>query len=128
MPTPIVPTVGRKVWFYKNAQQVEPIDATVIKVHAPDSEATPHTAVNLATFDPDTGDLGFVQSVAFHERTDPPFQNPHYSWMPYQAKQADKAATETKTYTDGTSATGPGSLPNQSPAQQDAAVEADQLP
>jgi hypothetical protein len=32
-------------------------------------------------------------------------------------------ATETKHYSDGSSATGPGPLPDQSPAQQDAAAE-----
>lgn len=95
MTTLITPTVGRKVWFYKNAQQVEPIDATVIKVHASAAEATPHSAVNLVMFEPDTGAQKFIEAVAFHERTDPPFPNAHYCWMPYQAKQAEKAATET---------------------------------
>ena len=41
------------------------------------------------------------------------------------ARGIEPAATETKVYTDGTSATGPGPLPEQSPAQQDqAAVDA----
>lgn len=43
-------------------------------------------------------------------------------WMPYQLGQAKAAqpapAFETKTYTDGTTVTGPGPFPDQSPSEQ----------
>lgn len=127
--TPITPTVGRKVWFYGGASQSEPWDATVVKVHAAPADATPTTPVNLSIIRPDTGQLLFLERVVFHDDSEG-FDGERFTWMPYQTAQVAKAlapgeqspvpAVETKTYTDGTSGTGPGQLPDQSPAQQDA--------
>ncbi len=132
MPTPITPSVGRKVWFYGGLSQSEPWDATVVKVHAAPADATPTTPVNLSIIRPDTGQALFLERVVFHDDSES-FDGERFTWMPYQTASAAKAlapgeqspvnAIETKTYTDGTSATGPGPLPDQSPAQQDAAEE-----
>lgn len=80
----ITPTVGRKVWFFADELQPEPMDATIIKVHG----AGPHADVNLDVIDPDDGTHLLVSDVSVgDERT----QVPHYRWMPYQQAQAAKA-------------------------------------
>ena len=146
-PTPITPTVGRKVWYYMDALQAQPWDATVIKVHAPADEATPDTPVNLLVINPDSGGSIFRPFIG-HRADEEGFTGERFAWMPYQTKVAatqavldtpvpfgqssggiapagnalePTLAVETKTYTDGSSTTGPGPLPDQSPAQQDAA-------
>jgi len=81
MSTPITPTVGRKVWFFVNHLQPQPIDATVIKVHG----TGPQAAVNLDVVDPDTGAHRCVTSVAVGDEDT---SIPHYRWMPYQQGQA----------------------------------------
>ena len=80
----ITPTVGRKVWFYLNADQREPIDATVIKVLG----VGPLAAVNLDTVDPDTGAHRCEHSVVVGDETT---TGRCYRWMPYQQGQAAKA-------------------------------------
>lgn len=109
MSTPITPTVGRKVWFYTNHLQAEPIDATVIKVHG----TGPQAAVNLDVVDPDTGAHRCVTSIAVGDENT---SIPHFRWMPYQQGQAKRAAeVGTATYPDGTAATGTLPLPATSP-------------
>lgn len=81
------PTVGLKVYFYANDQQHEPHDATVIKVLAPEHQATPFTPVNLLVIDPDDGG-GTFHSQVVHSPLPVPY--PHYRWMPYQYEQAAK--------------------------------------
>ena len=83
----ITPSVGRKVWFFRDDQQVEPIDATVVKVWASPEQAHPLTAVNLDCVDPLTGQHFFVPSVVASEE---PVANQHYRWMPYQKQVAAK--------------------------------------
>jgi hypothetical protein len=90
----IVPTVGRKVWFYRSAAQVAPIDATVIAVHATPEHAHPGTACNLFCVDPD-GRTFTMSSVC---AADEPVDHPHFRWMPYQQTQAAKQATEGSTH------------------------------
>lgn len=78
----ITPSVGRKVWFYENDQQSEPLDATVIKVWGD----TPSACVNLFVVD-GNGAASARCSVQ------PQHVNPtgtHYRWMPYQLGQAAK--------------------------------------
>lgn len=85
----IIPTVGRKVYFFANDTQEEPHDATIIKVHAKKEHATPTTAVNLLVINPDTGEVSLHTSVVAHDEPQP-FQ--HYRWMDYQKQQAKKSA------------------------------------
>jgi hypothetical protein len=99
---PIIPTVGRKVWFFENASQVEPWDATVIKVchqYTPADESgsptyiqvadCPTTPVNLLVTHPDLGVQSLVTNVTAGD-SGSPYQ--HYRWMPYQQAQAAKSA------------------------------------
>ena len=83
----ITPTVSRKVWFYENASQSQPMDATIIKVHGdPDSgELGPLSLVNLSVRQPDSGTHRFIHAVQASEE---PVDAPHYRWMPYQTGQA----------------------------------------
>lgn len=88
----IIPTVGRKVWFFEDGSQVEPIDATVIKVWESEvwasvERATPQTAVNLDCVDPLTGQHYLRSSVIV---SDVPIAGRHFRWMPYQLAQAAK--------------------------------------
>lgn len=81
----ITPTVSRKVWFFENGQQLEPHDATIIKVHG----TTPQAAVNLDVVHPDTGQHMLRTSVVVGDETT---AGTHYRWMPYQKGQAAKDA------------------------------------
>lgn len=87
--TTITPTVGRKVWYYANATQAEPIDATVVKVNNGEETATPETSVNLFLLHPD-GSIGFRPDVVV---SDEPTDREHFRWMPYQQQQASKEST-----------------------------------
>jgi hypothetical protein len=84
MAHPIVPSVGRKVWFYYDATQDRPFDATIIAVDGdkPDSRVTVYVI--------DDGG-----SVSVHKGLtagDDKTRGVHYRWMPYQQDQAAKAA------------------------------------
>lgn len=109
MPTPIIPTVGRKVWYYSHGNQAEPIDATVIKVHDDEGDGTvpvgktPNSPVNLLAIDPDTGALHFRPRIT-HHADDEGWQGERFAWMPYQTAQAAKA--EPPTLTDQATAEG----------------------
>lgn len=88
MTTPIIPTVGRKVWFFEYGGQAEPIDATIIKVWG----NYPTACVNLDVVDPLTGEHRFVASVMVGNETSVGW---HYRWMPYQQGQAAEEASAT---------------------------------
>lgn len=140
----ITPSIGRKVWYHPTLAEIESVmgvndltqalDATVIFVTDPDHVSlaitdhagTPHVRHGVLLVDHSLSYLGGKAS-----------------WMPHQLSQAKPIGgapvgpaeiisgplevleptreIETKIYTDGTSATGPGPLPDLSPAQQDAA-------
>ena len=82
----ITPTVGRKVWYYANNGQDEPIDATVIKVHG---EPSPRSPVNLFIVGPEGDTFTKTEVVVGDEFT----EGTHYRWMPYQRQQASKDST-----------------------------------
>lgn len=95
----IIPTVGRKVWYYPSTDvhdddvemivhnrdgEKQPLDATVIAVYADD-------IVNLSIFDVH-GHIFCrrnVKLLADGERK--PSMGRFATWMPYQVKQAEKA-------------------------------------
>lgn len=77
----ITPTVGRKAWYFEHPSQVEPIDATVIKVWG----TGPQAAVNLSVIDPYAGAQSLRSSVVVGDEST---STPHYRWMPYQQAQA----------------------------------------
>lgn len=81
----IPPTVGRKVYFYVNAAQRQPFDATIIRVALPPEEVQPETLCNLNYVDPDTGATTFVRDV---QASEDPVDVPHFRWMPTQVGQA----------------------------------------
>lgn len=87
MSVTITPTVGRKVYFFVDDNQLEPHDATIIKVHAPNWQANPFTLVNLLVTDPEG-----EQSVHYSVPCSPsPAPYPHFRWMDYQLAQARRA-------------------------------------
>ena len=127
--SPIKPTIGRRVWFRPSAQFLErnptvtqlgsgqPMDAGIVYVHH-------DHMVNLAVCD-HVGRTHMVPSVPLlagqWESSDDDYMV--CEWMPYQKGQAAKTeaapgAIESKAYGDGTTATGPGPLPELSPAEQ----------
>lgn len=85
----IVPSVGRKVWYYEDASQVEPIDGTIVRVMP--SEEPPHanSLVNVFIVEPG-GNTRLIPQIAVGEEG---WNIPHYRWMPYQMSQAVAAAT-----------------------------------
>lgn len=85
----ITPTVGRKVYFFADDKQIEPHDATIIKVHGLKEDAMPTTAVNLLVINPDTGEGALRTSVVAYDEPQP---FPHYRWMNYQKYQAARTA------------------------------------
>lgn len=122
----ITPSIGRKVWYWplpdEGINRNDPeqaCDASVIYVHGPE-----HVSIKIDDHAGTPHVRNTVLLVDFVDR-----QPGTASWMPYQEKAAKAAAPEaptapmeTKVYTDGTSATGPGPLPDLSSAQQDAAA------
>lgn len=86
----IVPTIGRKVWFYDNNSGMnrysdnQAFDATVIYVWGPtcvnvrvtDHAGQTHVRTSVPLRDPQDGDAHGKQIVA--------------TWMPYQVGQAKK--------------------------------------
>ena len=127
--SPIKPTIGRRVWFRPSAQFLErnptvtqlgsgqPMDAGIVYVHH-------DHMVNLAVCD-HVGRTHMVPSVPLLAGQWEPSDDDYMvcEWMPYQKGQAAKTeaapgAIESKAYGDGTTATGPGPLPELSPAEQ----------
>lgn len=84
----IIPSVGRKVWFYRNTSQQDPFDATVISVH--DTEPHAGTPVNLYVIDPG-GSVEVHKGIVVGQDGD---DFPHYRWMPYQQTQQAEADAE----------------------------------
>lgn len=129
----ITPTVGRQVWFFgipseslaygsppsplrtpKSFDPKQPMAATVLY-------AWSDRVVNLDVID-HAGQHFFVSSAELLQPGDDPALlsgSAHAEWMPYQVGQAKAAAdvgtVGTKTYPDGTTATGTLPLPEQSP-------------
>lgn len=97
--TVIVPTVGRKIYFYPDAGGIadktitrideQPIDATVVYVH-PKAEADPHHLVNLRLTD-HTGFMHFCGKVPLVQDGSI-VKGACAQWMPYQVGQAAKNA------------------------------------
>jgi len=122
----IPPTVGRVVWFYPSLLTGEAGFASPTG-DAPLAAVIAHvwndTMVNLAVFDANGASHPRTSVRLIHEEltSDRPSEA-FCMWMPFQKGQA-KAQNETRVYADGTKVTGPGPLPELSPAQQDAAVE-----
>jgi hypothetical protein len=127
--SPIKPTIGRRVWFRASAQFLErnptvtqlgsgqPMDAGIVYVHH-------DHMVNLAVCD-HVGRTHMVPSVPLLAGQWEPSDDDYMvcEWMPYQKGEAAKTeaapgAIESKAYGDGTTATGPGPLPEASPAEQ----------
>lgn len=73
----IVPTVGRKVWFYMDSLQQEPLDATIVRVFGD----TPEACVNLHVRAANSSHTIFESSVRVGDINTP---HRHYRWMPYQ--------------------------------------------
>ncbi|OWG18353.1 hypothetical protein KDK82_1832 [Delftia sp. K82] len=132
--SPIKPTIGRRVWFRPSAQFLErnptvtqlgplqPMDAGIVYVHH-------DHMVNLAVCD-HVGRTHMVPSVPLLAGQWEPSDGDYMvcEWMPYQKGQAAKTeaapgAIEFKSYADGTVATGPGPLPEASPAEQSIEAE-----
>lgn len=84
----ITPTVGRKVWFYGSAEQLQPFDATVIAVREEGDNSGPDSLCNLYVIN-DGGSVEVHKDVKVHESGSPEFF-PCYRWMPYQQQQAAK--------------------------------------
>jgi hypothetical protein len=85
----IIPTVGRKVWFYGTPEQAEPFDATVIAVREDGLASGPDAFCNLYVIN-DGGSVEVHKNVQVHELGAPEFF-PCFRWMPYQKQQAEKA-------------------------------------
>lgn len=77
----IVPTVGRKVWFYNDPLQVEPLDATIVRVFG----NTPDACVNLHVKAANTANSWVETSVQVGDMNS---LGRHYRWMPYQQAKA----------------------------------------
>jgi len=116
----IHPTIGRVVLFWPAADEAgkrpdQPFPALIAYVHS-------EHLINVGGF-AHNGQPFAATSVPLLQDDDELAPSSAYAeWMPYQLEQARKAATETKVYADGTSATGTAPLPDQSPAQQGAAA------
>ncbi len=85
----IIPTVGRKVWYYEDANQAEPIDGTIVRVCHDGDEVTPTTPCNVFIVEPG-GNTRLIPRIS---ASDEAANVPHYRWMPYQqAKAAEEVA------------------------------------
>ena len=135
----ITPTPGRVVWYRPSQQE---IDAKSFCYEDPTQPLAAHVArvysdrmVNLLVIDQAGATFRRTSVTLLQEDDERPSTNdgPFAHWMPYQLGQAAKASAETpqpdaakpvetKVYTDGTTATGTPPLPDQSPAQQEAAA------
>ena len=94
----ITPSVGRKVWYFENAAQTEPIDGTIVKVFPnEDGSVDPDSLVNVFIVEPG-GNTRLIPAIRCQVEG---YTAPHYRWMPYQLGQAAKAAAEVTAQTDG---------------------------
>lgn len=82
----IVPTVGRKVYYYEDSSQLEPIDGTIVRVFEPES-AHPDSLVNVYIVEPG-GNTRLIPQIQCQPEG---FNGPHYRWMPYQLAQVQEA-------------------------------------
>jgi hypothetical protein len=97
--TAILPTVGRKIYFYPNGDpavqqfDAQPIDATVVYVWPKVHPAEPST-MNLYLID-HAGATHFKTRVILVQDGDPiPSAGVYAQWMPYQVGQAAKKEAE----------------------------------
>ncbi len=123
----IAPTVGRVVWFYPASNTAESGFARHPDGGGPYAAVIAHVwndhMVNLSVFDANGAAHSRTSITLLHD-DDAATDSAFCVWMPFQKGQAKaQAQNETRTYSDGTVATGPSPLPAPSPAQQDAAVE-----
>jgi hypothetical protein len=86
----IVPTIGRKVWFWpvgtKNiADSTQPLDATVVYVHGPH-------LVNLACHD-QNGQPFPAAHIPLRQPGEEAPAGPYCEWMPYQVGAATSVPT-----------------------------------
>jgi len=150
----IHPTIGRVVLFWPAADEAgkrpdQPFPALIAYVHS-------EHLINVGGF-AHNGQPFAATSVPLLQDDDELAPSSAYAeWMPYQKQaaatstselakhienvdmrvnalegwkaEAARAPTETKVYADGTSATGSGALPDQSPAQQDAQQQSSSEP
>jgi hypothetical protein len=84
----IVPTVGRKVWFYLDGLQQEPLDATIVRVFGD----TPQACVNLHINAANSAHVIFESSVQVGDINT---KHRHFRWMPYQQAKAKEEAAPT---------------------------------
>lgn len=127
----IHPTVGRVVWFYPATNTAEGGFARHADGGGPYAALVAHVwsdhLVNLSVFDANGTPHSRTSVAMLHDDEQAANSDSAFCmWMPFQKGQAKAqavAATESKVYSDGTKATGPGPLPALSPAQQDASVE-----
>lgn len=124
-PSIINPTVGRVVWFFPATNAAEsgfarPDDGTPLAAII--ARVWTDSCVNLTVFDANGVPHPRTSVRLVQDGQEGPVCHGHCEWMPFQKGQA-KAQNQTRQYTDGTTVTGPGTLPAMSPAQQDASVE-----
>lgn len=124
MSTPV--TVGRVVYYWPSADDQlqhprpgQPLAANVAAVSEDGGSVNLHV-IDANGFAHSRLEVPFVQADKL-----PPAVGSYAAWMPYQIAQAAKSVSdvadpvvETKTYSDGSAATGVAPLPDTSPAEQ----------
>ena len=89
------PTVGRQVYFFtgdnEESEIVEPMAATVIKVHGKPWQRSAFSLVNLLAIDPDNGETTFHESVP---HSPIPVNYPHFRWMQYQLEMHNRGQSD----------------------------------
>jgi hypothetical protein len=90
----IIPTVGRKVWFHPQEEDIaegvdyrdQPLDATVVYVHG-------SSLVNLHVIDASGNAWKFENVLLLQEERPIGFPVRCAEWMPYQKQQASRYPT-----------------------------------
>ena len=122
----ILPTVGRVLWFHQALAESFLIEYAGQPMSVQVCAVIDDQHVNVAGFDAEGNPFARQNVRLIQDDEAPPENGEQYvEWMPFQKGQAaaqSATTTETKTYTDGTLATGAAPLPNESPTQQDAAA------
>lgn len=80
----IVPSVGRKVWYYEDASQSEPIDGTIVRLMPSDQPPHADSLVNVYIVEPG-GNTRLIPMISVGDEST---NVPHYRWMPYQLAEA----------------------------------------
>lgn len=117
--TGILPSVGRKVWYYESADQTEPFDGTIVKVTAQaGEEVTSQTPCNIFVVEPG----GFTRTATGIQASLDPVAKQHYCWMPYQLAQAGKKAPEAGEDAEASKSGGPDAPPAGAPGAKPSAT------